>query len=445
MTDTPPQAVEVEQQILGAMLISSQAVALGLSLLQGEMFYHAPHRLIFAACAALFEQESPIDQATLCEKLKGMAYLEQAGGVVYVASLAAEVATAANLEYHARIVQDRYVRRQMQEVGSTLRQGAADLSRESAEIASSADAVLGELLSGKSDGLVLIEKILPALFSEIEEASKNPEAMIGLSTGLQAIDSRLCGLQPAELTILAARPSVGKTALALQIAQHIGASHSDKGDVVFFSVEMPRKAIVTRMLSNRTGIEYNRLRTGRLEDQDWLSLIREVGPLARIPLHIDDTGGLSILEARARLRLLSRKRKIALVVVDYLQLMSGKGDNREQEISAISRGLKAAAKEINAPVLALSQMNRAIESRASKMPQLSDLRESGSLEQDADGVIFLSDSTRSDENPQIEMSIAKSRNGPKGSFFLHYEPQFFRFSDLAPRSQQEPQSHWQER
>ncbi len=436
-----PQAIEVEQQILGAMLGYPKAAEIALDMLKTEVFCHAGHKMIFRAMVLLFEKGVPIDLVTVTEKLRSVGYLEQAGGSAYLATLLSEISSGANIAYHARIVQDRFVRRKWQEMGKTLQQDAADLGKETAEIATEIDAGISSLVSSNTDGLVPVDQILLDFYAELEEAAKNPNSMPGVPTGLTEIDSRLFGLQPAELIILAARPSVGKTALALQVAYHAAHAHPEKGAVVFFSVEMPRKSIVTRMVCSLTRIEYNRLRSGKLEDREWVELSRQITPLSKLPLLIDDTAGLSIFECRARLRLLARKQKISLVVVDYLQLMSGKGDNREQEISSISRGLKAVAKEVQAPVLALSQMNRAIENRVSKMPQLSDLRESGSLEQDADAVIFLSEPTDKMEN-QIELSIAKSRNGPKGCFSLGYFPSFFHFTDPAPQYRQEPITHW---
>lgn len=433
-----PQAIDAEQQVLGAMLISPQALAIGLAQLKSDAFYRVAHRAIFLALSALFEQGISADQITLCDQLRSTNLLDQAGGVAYIAGLASEVATGANISYHARIVQDRYLRRQVQSIGQVAWRTAGDLSQEIAQIAAQADAGISSLSAGYAGEPLLIGDILSTVLDEMQVASQAPNALVGLPTGLDEIDSRLAGLQRGELTLLAARPSVGKTALALQIAHYAAANYADQGDVLFFSVEMPRKSIATRLLSNRAGIEYNRLKTGRLSNDEWVAVTRELGSLVNLPIHIDDTGGLTILEARARLRLLARRRKISLVVVDYLQLMSGQGTSREQEISSVSRGLKAVAKEIDAPILALSQMNRAIENRFSKMPQLSDLRESGSLEQDADAVIFLSEPIKQGETPQIELSIAKSRNGPKGSFFLYCDSRFFRFADPAPEYRQEP-------
>jgi replicative DNA helicase len=435
---TIPQAYEVEQAVLGAMLLDPAALAYGLDALgTDEVFYAANHQLIFTALGRLFDEGTPADQVTLSTELTRMGQLERAGGVVYLAQILSEVASAANIRYHVKILLDRYARRSVQRIGRKLDLEAPDLSLELEQITAAADAGLSSLHAMNPGGLVPIEAEVSDLLAEISEAAKRDDKMLGLSTGLASLDLRLCGLQPASLVLLAARPSVGKTALACQIALHVAQAHRERGTVAFFSVEMALKEILTRMLCYRLRIEFNRLRLGRLQDREWLEAVRGIGQVAQLPVHIDQTGGLSILEARTRARLLARKQPISLVVVDYLQLMTGHGDNREQEISSVSRGLKALAKEVDAPVLALSQMSRDIERRGSKVPQLSDLRDSGSLEQDADVVIFLSD-PQGDESPEIEVSIAKSRNGPKGLFPLYYERQFFSFADMAPTYRTEP-------
>lgn len=441
-TDIPPSDHDTERAVLGAMLISSAALAQALDQLTAEVFYTEIHRLIFAAMGRLFDAGTPADQVTLTAELRRTGHLDRVGGVVYLACLSSEVATAVNVDYHGKILLERYVRRGLQGIGRRMDCDAADLAVEVDEITTAADAGLSGLVSLRPGGLVKFDATLSEVFAEITAAAQRGDELAGLSTGISSMDARLCGLSPSNLILLAARPSVGKTALACQIALHVAQAHADKGQVLFFSVEMPRRDLATRMLAYQSGIEFNRLRLGRLQDHEWLEITRDLSRFTQLPIQIDETGGLSILEARTRTRLAARKGPVSLVVVDYLQLMSAKGERREEEISAISRGLKALAKEIKAPVLALCQMNREIEKRASKMPQLSDLRESGSLEQDADAVIFLNDPL-GEESPEIEVIIGKSRNGPKGSFALHYERKFFRFSDMAPGHA--PANHWSDR
>ncbi len=448
-TNVPPADHETERAVLGAMLISSAALAQALDRLTAKVFFTEIHRLIFSAMGNLFDAGTPVDQVTLTAELRRTGHLDRIGGVVYLAELASEVATAANVDYHGKILLDRYVRRGLQGIGRRMDYDAGDLAVEVEQITTAADAGLSGLVSLRPGGLVKFDAARSEVLEGISAAATRGDELAGLSTGVSSLDARLCGLPPSNLILLAARPSVGKTALACQIALHVAQAHADQGQVLFFSVEMPTRDLATRMLAHQSSIEFNRLRLGRLQDHEWLEITRDLGRFAQLPIQIDETGGLSILEARTRTRLAARKGPVSLVVVDYLQLMSGKGERREEEVSSVSRGLKALAKEIKAPVLALCQLNRAVEQRGSKIPLLSDLRESGSLEQDADAVVFLSD-PQGEESPEIEVTIGKSRNGPKGSFTLHYERKFFRFSDMAPSYRVEPPTsapaaHWEDR
>lgn len=444
---TQSNAVDTEQMVLSAMIQSINGLAWGLDALRPEMFYHIHHQFIFQALAALFDQGDAVDLTTLGNQLTRMGRTPEITSS-YLATVATAAIGAAHLPDHVKIVIDHHQRRSLQLIGRTLQSQAVDLSTTVDAITAAADHGLSSIISSRSGGLLRLDAILPGILESIEQAAKAPEGCKGVTTGISSLDSRIGSLQPSTLVLVAARPSVGKSALAGQIALHVAERHPQAGSVLFFSVEMSTEELVLRMLTQRTRIEFNRLRDGQLADQDWQTLTKGLSKFYSLPIHIDSSGDLSILEARTRTKLQARKGPISLVVVDYLQLMLADAENRQQEISQISRGLKALAKEHKCPVLALCQMNRAIETRMSKMPQLSDLRESGSLEQDADVVMFLNDS--GPDSNELEAVIAKNRNGPKGTFKLHYERQYFSMGDPAPEWRVEPKQnghhprHWQE-
>jgi len=376
----PPQAVEVEQAVLGAMCIDARAVARAIEILDASCFYHIAHGKIYTAILSLYERNEPVDQLTLAEQLKKANELEEVGGVVYLATLAADVATAANIDHHCKIVLSKALNRKLIERAAAISARAFDGTVDADELLGWAEQEIFSLSEGQmGDGFEPLEKVLDQTFEELELAQNRDSSVSGVDTGFSDLNEETSGFQKGDLVILAARPSVGKTALALAFARH-AAVETGVG-VAVFSLEMNKQQIAQRLLSAETRVDLHRLRTGRLSDEDWLHLTRHVGKLAQAPIYIDDTAGISILEARAKARRLMRERGIGLVIVDYLQLMTSHVhiNNREQEISMISRGLKGLAKELNVPVVALSQLSRAVESRTDKRPMLSDLRESGCL------------------------------------------------------------------
>jgi replicative DNA helicase len=437
----PPQAVAMEQAVLGAMLIDQRAIGRAIELLDETCFYHVPHSLIYQAAIRLYERNEAVDQLTLAEELKRRNKLEEVGGVVYLAKLASEVATAANIDHHARIVLEKALSRKLIETASEVARRTYEGTEDVDELIDWAEQRIFSLSEHRlSQGFETLERVMSETLEHIERAHNRVSAVSGVDTGFPELNEMTAGFQPGDLIILAARPSVGKTALALAFARNAAV---DAGvGVGVFSLEMSRLQLAQRLLSAETRVNLHRLRTGRLNEEDWLHLTRNVGRLAQAPLYIDDTPGITVLEARAKARRLQREHGIGMVVIDYLQLMSShdRVDNREQEISRISRGLKALAKELKVPVVALSQLSRAVESRTDRRPQLSDLRESGSIEQDADVVMFiyrpeiygLKAPDGSSLEGVAEIIVGKQRNGPTGTVRLMWNAESATYEQLAP-------------
>ena len=376
----PPQSIEVEQAVLGAMMIEQRSIGRAFEFLDESCFYSAPHSLIFKAILSLYERGEAVDQLTLAEELKRSDQLEAAGGVVYLAKLATEVATAANIDFHARIVLDKALSRKLIETASEVIEQAYGGGEEVQELIDRTEQRIFSLSENQiGDGFEPLESVMGEPLEHIERAHNRVSTVSGVDTGFADLNEQTSGFQKGDLIILAARPSVGKTALALTLTRNAAV---DAGvGVAIFSLEMSKMQLAQRLLSAETRVDLHKLRTGRLREDDWMHLTRNVGRLAQAPIYIDDTPGISVLEARAKARRLHREFGIGMIVIDYLQLMSShhRSQSREQEISSISRGLKALAKELDVPVLALSQLSRAVESRTDRRPQLSDLRESGCL------------------------------------------------------------------
>jgi replicative DNA helicase len=398
---------------------------------------------------SLFDRSEGIDQLTVSEELKKRGELEEVGGLVYLSTLAAEVATAANIVHHANIVLDRGLSRSLIETAALVSDRAFEGRTEVYELLDWAEQRIFSLSERRlSSGFESIESVLHGTIEQIERAHNRDSAVSGVDTGFSDLNDLTSGLQAGDLVILAARPSVGKTALALGMARN-AAVETGKG-VAIFSLEMSKQQVAQRLLCLETRVDLHKLRTGRLRDDDWLRLTRQVGKLAQAPIYVDDTPGITILETRAKARRLKREHGVDLIVIDYLQLMGThvNVNSREQEVAQISRGLKGLAKELDIPVLALSQLSRAPEARTGGRPQLSDLRESGSLEQDADVVMFIyrpdlyvkSEEAGSQEGT-AEIIIGKQRNGPVGSVKLMWDESCASFQDLAPefRIEQEPE------
>lgn len=432
----PPQNLDAEQSVLGAMLIDKEAVLKVIEILKPEDFYRDANGHIFEAIINLFDKGEAVDLITLSEELRQTGLLDQIGGIAYVAGLANSVPTSANVEYYAKIVEEKSLLRQMISVSTKMARLGYDADEEISILLDRAEQMVFELTQRKSQtGFVPLKTILMDTFERIEFLFQNKGNVTGISSGFTALDKMTSGFQPSDLVIVAARPSMGKTAFCLNIAQY--ASLKKKHPVAVFSLEMSKEQLVTRMLCVEAMVDQQKLRTGELSDDDWQKLTRVAGPLAQAPLFIDDTPGISVMEMRAKCRRLKSEHGLSLIVIDYLQLMTGskRTENRQQEISEISRSLKALAREMQAPVIALSQLSRAVEQRQDKKPMMSDLRESGSLEQDADIIMFIyrdeyynPDTT--DRPGRADIIIAKQRNGPVGTVELGFLREFTKFVNL---------------
>ena len=446
----PPQAVEVEQAVLGAMMLEQRAIVRAIEILDESCFYHAPHSRIFAAMTELFERGTAVDQLTLTDELKRRGQLDDVGGVVYLAKLGSEVATTANIDFHARIVLEKALGRKLIETASGVIERAYAADEDVQTLLDSAEQKLFSLSENQiGEGFETLEKVMGETFEHLERVHAGAGTVLGVDTGFADLNDQMSGFQKGDLVILAARPSVGKTALALTLARNAAV---DAGvGVAIFSLEMSKMQLAQRLLSAETKVDLHKLRTGRLRDEDWMHLTHNIDRLAQAPIHIDDTPGISVLEARAKARRIQREYGIDMVIIDYLQLMSGhvRAQSREQEISHISRGLKAMAKELDVPVLALSQLSRAVESRTDRRPQLSDLRESGSLEQDADVVMFIYRpemyDLKSPDGESLEglaqIIIGKQRNGPVGSVDLMWNKESATYEAMAPGWRSEPEEY----
>ena len=446
----PPQAVEVEQAVLGAMMLEQRAIVRAIETLDESCFYHAPHSRIFAAMTELFERGTAVDQLTLTEELKRRGQLDDVGGVVYLAKLGSEVATTANIDFHARIVLEKALGRKLIETSSEVIERAYAADEDVQTLIDNAEQKLFTLSENQiGEGFEPLEKVMGETFEHLERVQAGGGTVLGVDTGFADLNYQMSGFQKGDLIILAARPSVGKTALALTLARN-AAVETGVG-MAIFSLEMSKMQLAQRLLSVETKVDLHKLRTGRLRDEDWMNLTHNIERLARAPIYIDDTPGISVLEARAKARRLQREHGVGMVIIDYLQLMSGhiRTQSREQEISHISRGLKAMAKELDVPVLALSQLSRAVESRTDRRPQLSDLRESGSLEQDADVVMFIYRpemyDLKSPDGESLEglaqIIIGKQRNGPIGSVDLMWNKESATYEAMAPGWRTEPEEY----
>ncbi len=432
----PPQNEDAERAILGAIMLERDALGLAVEKIAAADFYRKEHRLIFAAMQALYEHDQAIDAVTVAEELERRGQLEETGGRQYLAYLLATVATAANVGYHAGIVKEKALLRDLIRESTRIAGEAYEGAGPAADILDRAQTRIYSIAeSTNKSGFESVKSVVPSAFRTIEEAFRNKSDVTGLRTGFVDFDRATAGLQKSDLIVLAARPSMGKTALALNIAFNIAVR--EKVPVAVFSLEMAKEQLVMRMLCASGGFNNHDIRRGQIEPQQWPRLTAACEDLSRAPIFIDDSSGLSALEMKAKARLLKRQHDVGLIIVDYLQLMTGahRSENRQQEISDISRNLKALAKDLGVPVMALSQLSRAVESRGDNRPKLSDLRESGAIEQDADVVIFIyrEEVYRPDDESLRNMAtiiIGKQRNGPTGQFDLHFNKNCTRFDNL---------------
>lgn len=436
MERVPPQNIEAEQSVLGSMLIDRDAIVASAELLKPSDFYREGHQKVFAAMVALAERSEPVDLITLAEELSQQNQLEAIGGLTYLTTLANVVPTAANVGYYVKIVQEKAVLRSMIHAATGIVSRCFEANDPLEEIVDEAEKTIFEISQRSTpQGFASMREILKGAFDRIDKLWGNKGGVTGVPTGFHDLDNITCGLQNADLVIIAARPSMGKTTLALNIAQHIAVN--EKLPVAIFSLEMSKEQLVQRLLCAQANIDAQRLRRGYLSDEDYPKLTRAAGPLSEAPLFIDDTAAISVMEMRAKARRLKAEHGLAAIFIDYLQLMRGSGrvENRQQEISGISRSLKALAKELDVPVVALSQLSRAVEQREKKRPILSDLLESGGIEANADLVAFIYREGYYNQNMEnrhdTEIIIAKQRNGPVGTVNLYFKESHNKFLNIT--------------
>lgn len=428
----PPHNLDAERSVLAATLIDPEAMIKATEILVPESFYVKAHQVIFEAMTILFDQRQPIDAVTITGQLKKMKKLSMVGGASIIAELSTIVSTSANVGHYATLVRESYVKRQLISLSAEMSDMAFDVGKDIKDVLDLAEQkVLNISQLHNTQAFVPIKNTLVESFDRLDELQRSGGDLRGVPTGFQDLDALLAGLQKSNLIILAARPGMGKTAFALNIAQNVAVLAKKK--IGIFSLEMSREELVDRLLVSQADIDAWKLKTGRLDQQDFLKLSDAMGVLAEAQLFIDDTPGLSIYEMRTKARRLMTEHHIDILVVDYLQLAHGKTqDNRVQEVAEISQGLKNIARELKIPVIALSQLSRAIEQRGEKSPQLSDLRESGSIEQDADVVMFL---YRKDDDIReaVTLKIAKHRNGALGEVELYFRGDRVKFYGMEKR------------
>ena len=440
----PPQALDLEEAVLGAMLIDEKGVNEVIDILSPEVFYKKSHQLIFESIQRLFRESEPIDLLTVSADLKKNKNFEIVGGDFYLIGLSQKVSSSAHIEYHSRIIQQKFIQRKLITISNEIISKSYNESTDVIDLLDEAESKLYDIAQNNIKGSSeTAQNLVIQAKNRIEEISKQ-EGLSGISTGFEKLDRLTSGWQPSDLIIVAARPGMGKTALALSMARNV--SVQKKIPVAFFSLEMSSVQLITRLISSETGLSSDKLRIGKLADHEWQQLNIKVSDLESAPLYIDDSAALTIFELRAKARRLASSHGIKLIIIDYLQLMnlgsSNKAGNREQEISTISRNLKALAKELNIPVIALSQLSRAVETRGgTKRPILSDLRESGAIEQDADIVSFLyrpeyygitewDDDMKTPSEGQGEFIVAKHRNGALDSIKLKFVANLGKFEDI---------------
>ncbi|CDN41506.1 replicative DNA helicase [Paenibacillus sp. P22] len=432
----PPQNTEAEQAVLGAVLLQAEALITAMEKIRPEDFYLNQHQIVFEAMIELGENNQPIDLVTLTAYLSDRQQLDEVGGVSYLAKLATVVPTAANVEYYAQIVEEKSMLRRLIRTATTIVSDGYGASDDIGLMLSEAESRIMEIANRRSSsGFVSIRDVLMEVFERVEFLYTNKGGSTGIPSGFVDLDKMTSGFQRNDLIIVAARPSVGKTAFALNIAQNVGVRSRET--VAIFSLEMSAAQLVQRMVCAESNVDAGRMRTGFLEGDDWEKLTMAIGALSEAEIYIDDTPGITVSDIRAKCRRLKKERNLGMILIDYLQLIQGRGksgENRQQEVSEISRTLKQIARELEVPVIALSQLSRGVEQRQDKRPMMSDLRESGSIEQDADIVAFLYRDDYYDKETEkkniIEIIIAKQRNGPVGTVELAFLKNFNKFVSL---------------
>lgn len=432
----PPQSLEAETSLLGAMLLDKDAISNSIEILgEGEVFYRGAHQRIYQAILDLYEKNEPVDIVTLTESLKERGDLEAIGGTTYLTTLLNSVASAANAAYYARIVKEKGTLRGLIKAADQISNLAYEEEGDVPFILDKSEQLIFNVFQARiSRGFVSLKDMLHDSFEVIEELARRKEHITGVPTGFIDLDNLTSGFQPSDLIIIAGRPSMGKSSLALNIVQYAGVK--TKVPTAIFSLEMSREQVVQRLLCAEARVDAHKLRTGYLSDSDWPKLTTAAGVLSETPIYIDDSPAISVLELRAKARRLKAKHNLGLIVIDYLQLMQGRtgSESRQQEVSEISRNLKGLARELNIPVVALSQLSRAVEARTERRPQLSDLRESGAIEQDADvvGFVYREELYKPDDEEvkgKAELIIGKQRNGPTGVVKLAFIKKYTKFEN----------------
>lgn len=436
--NVPPHDDAAELAVLGAMFLDREAASLALEMLTGEDFYRPDHRQVFEAAEELYHSGVPIDMITVKNKLEEKQVFDQIGGLPFLANISTSVGSSANMRHYAAIVEEKSVLRRLIRMANNISQMSYEGKTDVNAIMDTAEKGIFDIMQNRhSDQFHHIRDIAVDSIEKIEDIYRSKGKLTGVPTGFVDFDQKTAGLQKSDLILLAARPSMGKTAFALNIIQN--AAIRSNVPTAVFSLEMSREQLVNRMLCSEAMLDAQRLRTGELTDSDWADLIQAMGPLSQAPIYIDDTPGVTPMEVRSKCRRLKVEKGLGLIVIDYLQLMSGnsRNDSRQQEISEISRSLKAIAREMEAPVIALSQLSRACEQRADHRPMLSDLRESGAIEQDADVVAFLYRDEYyfpdTEKKNQAELIIAKQRNGPTGTVDLTWMGQYTKFGNFLKK------------
>ena len=428
----PPHSIEAEQSVLGAMIVNKESINTALEMVRPDDFYKEANKEIYEAIMVLFNKNEPVDLITLSEELKRRGTLDNIGGITYLANLSSSIATTANVGYYCKIVEQKSILRKLIKTSDDIMNSAYEDTEEVNAIIEKAEKNIFDITQGShKQGFAPISEVLLSSFAQIEERASNKGQLTGLTTGFTDLDNKLSGLQKADLVLLAARPSMGKTALGINIVTNSALKANAK--VAVFSLEMSKEQLVQRIISGTAHVDLQKIISGNLVDDEWLQVVNSMGPLSQMGIYIDDTAGISLTEMKAKCRKLKIEKGLDLVLVDYLQLMSldGHTESRQQEISAISRGLKGLAKEMECPVIALSQLSRAPELRADHRPILSDLRESGAIEQDADVVMFLYRDEYYNQDSELknigEVIIAKHRNGPTGTVELTWKGEYTKY------------------
>lgn len=440
----PPQNIEAEQSVLGAILLDNNALYTAFELITHEDFYKDSNRKIFIAMTEILEKNEPIDIITLTDHLRNKGNLDAIGGTQYLTSLASMIPTSANVRFHSKIVREKSMVRGLLHSVTDIARNVYETEQDAEELIDYAEKTIFDLSERRiSQSFSVLKDVIKDSFQMIEQLYDKKETVTGVPTGFKALDELTTGLQKSDLIIIGGRPSMGKTAFSLNIAQHVGVNLHES--VAVFSLEMSKEQLAFRMLCSEAMVDSNSIRKGFIKKDDWHKLTSAAGRLAEAPIYIDDSSAISVLEMRAKARRLKVEHGLSLIIVDYLQLMRGRGktERREQEISEISRSLKGLAKELRVPVIALSQLNRGVETRTGiKKPTLADLRESGAIEQDADVIIFLYrdevyNKDSNDNKGKAEIIISKQRNGPTGEITLSFLSHCTRFVDYSDREYHE--------